>query len=1282
MSYACPKTVQRLTQAAGQRILILDGAMGTMIQRLGLDEAAFRGRQFAGHPHELAGCNDLLSITRPEAIVAIHRAYLEAGAELISTNTFNANRVSLADYRLSDHVREINLSAAQCARQAIEEHQAAMERGDRRDGAPTGERTGRNACPPGTVTGRNACPPLGLVAGSIGPTNRTASLSPNVNDPGFRAVTFDDLVAAYYEQVDALIEGGVDILLPETVFDTLNLKASLFAIERCFEDRGTRLPVMASVTITDRSGRTLSGQTLEAFCTSIEHADLFSIGINCALGPELMRPYVEELSSLSAVCTSCHPNAGLPNEFGGYDETPGQMAAVLGEFAENGWLNVVGGCCGTTPDHVRAIAEAVGGKPPRKPPPPSPYARYSGLEPLVLRPESAFTMIGERTNVSGSRAFARMVREGRLEEAAAVARQQVEGGANVIDVNLDDALLDGEAIMPHFLNLLAAEPDVARVPVMIDSSKWSILEAGLKCVQGKSIVNSISLKEGEEEFLRQARLVRRYGAACVVMLFDEQGQAVTVEHKVRIVRRAYHLLTEKVGMKPQDIIFDPNILTVGTGIEEHNRYALNFIEATRQIKELFPEVRVSGGVSNVSFAFRSSEPVRRAMHAAFLYHAIRAGLDMAIVNAGQLDVYEEIPGGLRERVEDVLLDRRPDATERLIEMAESLRQREGPSEKAAQAWRQGTVEERLSHALVQGVVDFIDADAEEARRTYPTCLAIIEGPLMAGMKVVGDLFGAGKMFLPQVVKSARVMKKAVAYLLPFLEEEKARGGMATLASPCARSDMPTTSVGMAPSTRGKIVMATVKGDVHDIGKNIVGIVLACNNYEVIDLGVMVPCEKILQTAIDQKADMIGLSGLITPSLEEMAHVAREMDRRGLDLPLLIGGATTSAKHTAVKIAPAYRHVTVHVPDASRSAGVVERLLRPESRKLFDQENRVEQARLVEAFRRRGEITLVPYADARTRRFPTDWQNVRIDVPAFTGIRVRDDYPLDELARYIDWSPFFQAWELRGKYPRIFDDPESGPEARRLFDDAQRLLRRIIDEKLLHARGVYGFWPAASVGDDLLVYEGADRRSELARFHTLRQQWQRKGQQHFLALVDFIAPLESGRADSLGAFAVSAGAGAAELVARFEAEHDDYSAIMTKALADRLVEAFAERLHQIARSDWGYGRDEQLTNKELIDEKYRGIRPAPGYPACPDHTEKITLFRVLDAERHAGIRLTETMAMDPAASICGWYFAHPQSRYFSVDRITRDQVESYARRKAMKLSEVERWLAPNLGYEPE
>lgn len=1215
-----------LERLAEERILILDGAMGTMIQQLGLDESAFRGALLAGHARDLKGCNDLLSLTQPAAIADIHQKYLEAGADIVSTNTFNANSISLADYELADRVGEVNRAAVACARQAV-------------------ERTGR-----------------GFVAGSIGPTNRTASMSPDVNDPGYRAVTFDQLVAAYSEQAEALIDAGVDLLLPETVFDTLNLKACLFALEEIFRRRGERLPVVASVTITDRSGRTLSGQTLEAFLISIEHADLFAVGINCALGPELMRPYLEELSQRTPLRTSCHPNAGLPNEFGGYDETPEQMAAVLREFAAAGWLNVVGGCCGTTPEHICQIAAAVADVSPRRLPPPEPSSRYSGLEPLVLRPENPFTMIGERTNVAGSRAFARMVREGRFEEAVSVARQQVENGANILDVNLDDALLDGETAMPRFLNLLAAEPDIARVPLMIDSSKWSILEAGLKCVQGKSIVNSISLKEGEEEFLRHARLVRQYGAACVVMMFDEEGQAVAVDHKVRIARRAYHLLTERAGMAPADIIFDPNVLTVGTGIEEHNRYAIAFIEAVRQIKQLFPDVRTSGGVSNVSFAFRSHEAVRRAMHAAFLYHAIRAGLDMAIVNAGQLDVYEEIDPELRELVEDVLFDRRPDATDRLIVHAES-RQGEAAGEKAALAWRSAPVEQRLAHALIQGIVDFVEADVEEARQKYPSCLAIIEGPLMDGMKVVGDLFGAGKMFLPQVVKSARVMKKAVAWLMPFMEQEKAAGGQA------------------ASRSRGKIVLATVKGDVHDIGKNIVGIVLACNNYQVIDLGVMVPCEKILKTAADEGADLIGLSGLITPSLEEMVHVAREMDRLGLDRPLLIGGATTSAKHTAVKIAPAYRHITVHVADASRAAGVVERLMSAEGRPALDRSNRAEQAALVEAYQRRFAVDLVPYREAQSRRLPTDWNTVDIPRPAFLGVRALSDYPLAELVDYIDWSPFFMAWELRGKYPRIFDDPKVGPEARRLYDDARRLLDRIVSERLLRAAGSYAFWPAAAEGDDILVYADDQRRDEIARFHTLRQQWRRKGQEHFLALADFIAPKESGRADFLGGFAVTAGLGANDLVARFEAEHDDYSAILVKALADRLAEAFAERLHEIARRDWGYGADERLNKDDLIEEKYRGIRPAPGYPACPDHTEKATLFSLMNVEPATGIHLTESMAMDPGASVCGWYFAHPRARYFAVDRITRDQVESFARRKGMKLSEAERWLSSNLGYDP-
>jgi len=1228
-----PTPGQLLEKLVQQRIVILDGAMGTMIQRLGFEEADYRGIEFVEHPSDLKGCNDLLCVTQPDAIQEIHRSYLEAGADIITTNTFNANRISLADYQLEGRVREINLAAARCARRAI----GAMDAcGDNRPR---------------------------FVAGSLGPTNRTASLSPDVNDPGFRAITFDQLVEAYLEQTAALVEGGVDILLAETVFDTLNLKACLFAIEDYFEQHSVRLPVMVSVTITDRSGRTLSGQTLEGFWISIAHAKLFSVGINCALGAELMRPFVEELSGLAPIWTSCYPNAGLPNEFGGYDETPADMARVLGEFAASGWLNLVGGCCGTTPEHIRAIAQAMAGCTPRQPPKIEPYARYSGLEPLVIRPETTFVMIGERTNVSGSRRFARLVREEQFDEAISIARQQVENGANLIDVNMDDALLDGEKAMPRFLNLIAAEPDIGRVPVMIDSSKWSILEAGLKCLQGKGIVNSISLKEGEGPFLEHARLIRRYGAACVVMMFDEEGQAVTVEHKVRIARRAYHLLTEQVGMPPEDIIFDPNVLTVGTGIEEHNRYALNFIEATRQLTQWFPGGTVSGGVSNITFAFRTNETVRRAMHAAFLYHAIQAGLDMGIVNAGQLDVYEEIPLDLRERVEDVLLDRRPDATERLIEFAESLQKQSGEPEQVELAWRQMPVEERLSHALVKGIVEYIDADTEEARQKYPSSLAVIEGPLMAGMKVVGDLFGEGKMFLPQVVKSARVMKKAVAYLMPFMEQEKEQSGDQV-------------------RTRGTIVLATVKGDVHDIGKNIVGIVLACNNYRIVDLGVMVPAEKILDTAVAEGADMIGLSGLITPSLEEMVHVAREMERRGMKLPLLIGGATTSAKHTAVKIAPVYSQPTVHVLDASRSAGVVDRLMQPEARQEFEAANRAEQQQLLEAFNRRRQANLVPYREAVARRFQTDWASVPIDRPSFIGPRVLSDYPLEDLVPYIDWSPFFRAWDLHGKYPRILDDSVVGPQARQLFDDARKLLDEIVVNKWLRARGVYGFWPAVSEGDDILVYADDSLENEVTRLHTLRQQWERKGQPCFYALADFIAPRGCGRTDYLGAFAVTTGHGLAELARRFEAEHDDYSVIMAKALADRLAEAFAERLHQIARADWGYGRSEQLTNDDLIDEKYRGIRPAPGYPACPDHTEKWLLFELLGAEQATGIRLTESLAMDPAAAVCGLYFAHPQARYFSVDRITYDQVEDYARRKGMKIKEVERWLTPNLGYDPD
>ncbi|HTU25450.1 MAG TPA: methionine synthase, partial [Pirellulales bacterium] len=988
-----------------------------------------------------------------------------------------------------------------------------------------------------------------------------------------------------------------------------------------------------------------------------------SVGINCALGPDKLRPYIEELSRVTPAYVSCYPNAGLPNAFGGFDETPEMMSKTLGEFARNGWLNIVGGCCGSTPAHIRAIANAVADVPPRLRSRPEPLTRLSGLEPLVLRPDSNFSMIGERTNVTGSKKFARLILGGQYEQGVAIAREQVENGANIVDVNMDEGMLDGAAAMTRFLNLVSTEADVAKVPLMIDSSKWSVIEAGLKCAQGKSIVNSISLKEGEEAFLHHARLVRRYGAAVVVMAFDEKGQAVEVDDKVRICQRAYRLLTEEVGMPAEDIVFDPNILTVATGIEEHNPYAVNFFEATRQIKAKCPGAKISGGVSNVSFSFRGNDVVREAMHSVFLYHAVRAGMDMGIVNAGQLAVYDDIPTELRELVEDVILNRRPDATERLIAFAETVKKKaDAGGDTSAVTWRDGDVESRLSHALVKGIVDFIEQDVEDARQKYPTSLAIIEGPLMAGMKVVGELFGAGKMFLPQVVKSARVMKQAVAHLLPYLEAEKSQSGSAKV--------------------RGKILMATVKGDVHDIGKNIVGVVLGCNNYQVIDMGVMVPCERILETARREGVDMIGLSGLITPSLDEMVHVARELEREGFDLPLLIGGATTSAKHTAVKIAPAYRQPTIHVLDASRSVGVVDGLLNPNERTAFLDRNRREQKELVASYERRQQIQLVPYAEAVAKRFTIDWQSAPIERPAFLGTRLVSEYPLEKIVPFIDWSPFFLSWELKGKYPKIFDDPTVGTEARTLFDDAQRILQRIVDERLLTAQTVHGFWRAAAVGDDIVLFTDDSAQHELARVHTLRQQWERKGQTAFFALADFIAPLESGRADYLGAFAVTTGIGADRLVAEYEQKHDDYSAILVKALADRLAEGLAEALHKQVRDEWSYGRTENLSNEDLIDERYRGIRPAPGYPACPDHTEKRTLFDLLAAEEVTGIRLTESFAMHPAAAVSGWYFAAPQARYFAVDRISRDQVEAYAKRKGMTVAEVERWLAPNLGYDPQ
>jgi len=1219
-----------LERLLGERILVLDGAMGTMVQSFRLGEAEFRGERFRDHPRDLKGCNDLLCLTRPEVVDEIHGLYLDAGADIIETNSFTATAVSLADYALEPFAYEINRAAAEIAVRAA---RAATAR--------TPERPR-------------------FVGGSMGPTNRTASLSPDVNDPSFRAVSFDDLAESYYAQARGLLDGGVDLLLPETTFDTLNLKAALFAIARCFDEGARRVPVIASLTITDQSARTLSGQTLEAAWISIEHAPLFGAGINCALGAEQMRPHVEELSRICHLWIACYPNAGLPNEFGGYDETPERMAAQLNEFARAGWLNLAGGCCGTTPEHIRAIAEAVRGVPPRRRPAPSRMTRLSGLEPLVLRPDSNFTLIGERTNVTGSKRFARLVQAGDYEAALEVAREQVAGGANVLDVNMDEGLLDSERAMTAFLRLVAAEPDIARLPIMVDSSRFSVIEAGLKCLQGKAIVNSLSLKEGEQAFLELARRVRRYGAAVVVMAFDEEGQAVSAERKVAIAERAYRLLTEQAGFPPEDIIFDPNILTVGTGIEEHRDYAEAYLEATRRIKERFPRAKVSGGVSNVSFSFRGNETVREAMHAAFLYHAIRAGMDMGIVNAGQLAVYDEIPKHLLERVEDLLLNRRPDATERLVEFAASVRG-EGKVREKDEAWRSLPVEERLAHALVHGMSDWIEQDVEEARSRRARPLDVIEGPLMAGMNVVGDLFGAGKMFLPQVVKSARVMKKAVAYLEPFLEEEK-RAALAG-GTPAARQ-------------RGRVLLATVKGDVHDIGKNIVGVVLGCNNYDVIDLGVMVPAETILVRARQSGADVIGLSGLITPSLDEMVHVAREMERLRFAVPLLIGGATTSGKHTAVKIAPEYSSTTVHVPDASRAVDVVRSLLSSELRAGFDDANRSEQERLLRAFAERSGEALLPYAEAVKRAPLLSWEAARSETPPFLGARALEDAALGEIVPYIDWTPFFHAWDLRGVYPRILDHPEWGKAARELHESALALLDEIVGGNLLRARGVWGFYPAASRGDEIVVYADAERSREKTRLPMLRQQREKAEGKPLLALSDFVAPLESGVSDHVGAFAVTAGIGADELVLRFERDHDDYRAILVKALADRLAEAFAELLHERARRSW-YAQDERCSQEDLRKERYRGIRPAPGYAACPDHTEKGTLFRLLDAERAAGIRLTESFAMQPAASVCGLYIAHPEARYFAVGRIGRDQLASYAARKGWSVETAERWLAPNL-----
>jgi 5-methyltetrahydrofolate--homocysteine methyltransferase len=1215
-----------------RRILVLDGAMGTMIQGYGLGEREYRGERFRDWPRDLKGNSDLLCLTQPQVIREIHGAYLEAGADIIETNSFTSNHPSQADYGMEDLVYQLNHAAATLAREAAEEF-------ERRD--------------PNTPR---------FVAGALGPTNRTASISPDVNDPASRNISYEALVETYGEAARGLLDGGADLLLIETIFDTLNAKAAIFAIETLFERRGERVPVMISGTITDASGRTLSGQTTEAFWHSVAHARPLSVGLNCALGARQLRQYIQDLSRAAPVYISAYPNAGLPNEFGEYDESAELMSGVLREFAEQGLVNLVGGCCGTTPTHIRAIAEAVRDLPPRRPPTVPARTRLSGLEPLTIGPDSLFVNVGERTNVTGSRQFARLVLAGDYEAALEVARQQVENGAQVIDVNMDEGMLDSERAMTTFLRLAASEPAISRVPVMIDSSRWSVLEAGLKCVQGKGVVNSISLKEGEEEFVRQATLVRRYGAAVVVMAFDEQGQADTVDRKVAICARCYRILTERVGFPPEDIILDPNIFAIGTGIDEHSGYAVAYIEAARRIKATLPHALVSGGVSNVSFAFRGNDAVREAIHAVFLYHAVAAGMDMGIVNAGQLAVYADIPPDLLQRVEDVVLNRRPDATDRLLEVADTVKARASGRE-ADLAWRAEPVAKRLSHALVEGITDYIVEDTEEARQQAAHPIEVIEGPLMDGMNVVGDLFGAGKMFLPQVVKSARVMKKAVAHLIPYLEAERERG--------------------TAARTNGKVLLATVKGDVHDIGKNIVGVVLQCNNYEVIDLGVMVPAARILETARREGVDLIGLSGLITPSLEEMRFVAGELERSGLGVPLLIGGATTSRVHTAVKIAPEYGGATIHVLDASRAVGVAGSLLSPGLRDEFAAGVAAEYQKIRrDRAGRRAAETRQPIAAARANRLVSDWSRTP-PLPCFTGVRSFDDYPLTELVERIDWTPFFQTWELPGHYPAILDDPAKGEAARSLFADASALLDRIVRERLLRARGVVGFFPAATVGDDIEVYRQPDRREQLAVVHTLRQQMAKQPGRPNLALADFVAPADSGVIDWIGAFAVTAGHGLDELVAQFQARQDDYSAILAKALADRLAEAFAERLHQRVRRElWGYAPDEALANEDLIRERYQGIRPAPGYPACPDHTEKATLFALLGAEERAGIRLTESFAMLPGAAVSGWYFWRPEAQYFGVGKIDRDQVEDYARRKGMDLAAAERWLAPNLAYDAE
>ena len=1222
-----------LEQLLDERILVLDGAMGTMIQDYDLAEKEFRGRQFSDHSHDLKGNNDLLNLTQPEIVREIHRAFLDAGADILETNTFNATSIAQADYGLQEAVYEINRAGARLARDVADDVTASTP------GKPR------------------------FVAGVLGPTNRTASISPQVNDPGFRNVTFDDLVGAYIEALRGLMDGGADIVLVETVFDTLNAKAAIYAIRKFFVTRGIDRPVMISGTITDASGRTLSGQTAEAFWNSVAHAKPISVGLNCALGAEALRPYVQELARVAGISVSVHPNAGLPNEFGGYDDTPAYMAEQLGEFAESGFVNIVGGCCGTTPRHIGAIADAVADLPARVRPEIEPHCRLSGLEPLTIGPLTGFVNIGERTNVAGSAKFAKLIREGDYGAGLEIARQQVENGAQVIDVNMDEAMLDSEAAVETFLRLVAAEPDISRVPVMVDSSKWSVIEAGLKNVQGKGVVNSISLKEGEEAFIEQAEEILRYGAAVVVMAFDESGQADSSERMVEILTRSYRILTEEVGFPPWDIILDPNIFPIATGIEDHDNFSVDFVEATRTIKKELPHALISGGISNMSFSFRGNNAVREAMHSVFLYHALEAGMDMGIVNAGQLAVYADIPEDLRERVEDVVLNRRADATERLLEVADNVksqRKDRGPN----LSWREQPVAERLSHALVEGIADFVVEDTEEARLAANRPLDVIEGPLMDGMNVVGDLFGSGQMFLPQVVKSARVMKQAVAHLIPFLEAEKEESGESL--------------------TKGKIVTATVKGDVHDIGKNIVGVVLQCNNFDVVDLGVMVPYTRILETAKAENADMIGLSGLITPSLGEMEIVAAEMNRAGFSVPLLIGGATTSKIHTAVKIAPNYDAPVIHVVDASRAVGVAGALMSESQHEPYVAEIAEEYQSLRENYQGRAQGGRQHTLEgARQAKHAIDWASAEPPRPKSLGLEVFDQYELGDLVDRVDWTPFFRTWELAGTFPKILDDPKVGEAARELYTDAQAMLAKIVAEKWLTARAVIGIFPANSVGDDIEVYVDEGRNDVRMRFHFLRQQMIKNTARANFSLADFVAPKDSGVADYLGGFAVTAGIGIEDKLAEFEAQHDDYNGILLKALADRLAEAFAERMHERVRKEfWGYAADEALENDALIHEDYQGIRPAPGYPACPDHSEKTSLFELLDAPGNAGITLTEGFAMLPAAAVLGFYFAHPESQYFGIGKIGRDQVADYAGRKGTSLEQAERWLAPNLGYEPD